>query len=246
MAERPSRSARSGAKPVTAKMPLPREVAAKGAGTRTSGGRHAAPPRGVVRGGVRVWTRGLQVSIIIALVLSPILALCVQLVRAPEIVPAAVSVVRPRALAPLLAGALANPQASAFEFSLDEINTHLAQVLLPKKEGPGWSFQRLALRLEAERCRVQTVYRWRGLDLHLHVNYGVSLQSGKFQARALSASLGRVSLGPYWTRKLEEDVLRKLLPQLRKEQVLLNRLEAIRVEPGRVILKVKASTPVSS
>jgi len=67
------------------------------------------------------------------------------------------------------------------------------------------------------------------------------LQAGKLQLRPFTASFGRVNLGMYWIRKIEENVLRKLLPSLKKEQVLLNRLEALRIEPSRVFLKVRAS-----
>lgn len=188
------------------------------------------------------WTRGLQLSLIAALVLAPLLATAIQLARAPDAPPAAVSVVKPRTLGPLISGSIATPQPTTLEFSLDEINTHLGQVLppAPKKDGT-WAFEKASLRLEPEKAILQTVYRWHGLALHLHVSYAVSLQTGKLQLRPFSASFGRVSLGMYWIRKMEESVLRKLLSSLKKEQVLLNRLEALRVEPGRVFLKVRAS-----
>ncbi|RFC46405.1 MAG: hypothetical protein DVB28_000059 [Verrucomicrobia bacterium] len=196
-----------------------------------------------VRGAL--WTRGLQRSLIAALVLAPLLALGIQLARVPEVPPSAVSVVKPRTLGPLIAGSIANPQPTTLEFSLDEINTHLAQVLPPvaKKDG-SWAFHTASLRLEPEKATLQTVYRWHGFQLHLHVSYAVSLQGGKLQLRPFSASCGRVVLGMYWIRKAEENILRKLLPSLKKEQVLLNRLETLRVEPGRVLMKVRASTSI--
>lgn len=219
---------------MAARPPRSSGAPAKGASKASA---HGAPPRGAL------WTSGLQRSLIAALVLAPLLALGIQLARAPEVPQAAVSVVKPRALGPLIAGSIATPQPTTLEFSLDEINTHLAQVLPPgpKKDG-SWAFERAALRLEPEKAILQTVYRWHGLQLHLQVSYAVSLQGGKLQVRPFSASFGRVALGMYWIRKAEENVLHKLLPSLKKEQVLLNRLETLRVEPGRVLLKVRAST----
>jgi len=188
------------------------------------------------------WTPGLQRSLIAALVLAPLLALAIQLARAPDAPPAAVSLVKPRTLGPLVSGSIATPQPTTLEFSLEEINTHLGQVLppAPKKDGT-WAFEKASLRLEPEKAILQTVYRWHGLTLHLHVSYAVNLQAGKLQLRPFTASFGRVNLGMYWIRKIEENVLRKLLPSLKKEQVLLNRLEALRIEPSRVFLKVRAS-----
>jgi len=187
--------------------------------------------------------RGNQMGLIVAFLLAPLLALGIQLARTPDEVPAVVSLVKPRTLGSLIAGSIANPQPTSLEFSLEEINAHLAQVLPPivKKDG-SWSFQNFSLRLEAERAHLRTIYRWHGVDLHLRVSYMVSLQGGKFQARPFQASFGRVNLGMYWTRKIQENCLSNLLPALKKEYVLLNRLETLRLEPGRALLKVRAST----
>ena len=190
-----------------------------------------------------VMTRGFQVSLIAALLMAPVLALAIQLSRQPDETPAPVSLIKPRTLGSLISGSLANPQPTALEFTLEEINAHLAQVLPPvlKKDG-SWCFQRALLRLESERAHVHAVYRWHNMDLHLRVSYMVMLQGGRLQVRPFSASFGRVQLGLYWIRKLEEGVLRKLLPALKKEQVLMTRLETLRLEPGRAVLKVRASS----
>ena len=191
-------------------------------------------------------TKSFQISLIAALLLAPLLALGIQLARTPDEVPAVESLVKPRTLGSLIAGSLANPQPTALEFTLEEINAHLAQVLPPtvKKEG-SWSFQNLSLRLESERAHLRTIYRWHGVDLHLRVSYMVSLQGGKLQVRPFNATFGRVQLGVYWTRKIQENFLSKLLPALKKEQVLMNRLETLRLEPGRALLKVRASAAPS-
>ena len=105
-----------------------------------------APSKGVPqkRG---FWNRSLQYALIGAFLLAPLLALLVQLSRVPNEESAPPATVRPRALAPFIAGLLATPKPSEFECSLDEINVHLSQLLPPaRKSASGVSFQRLTLR----------------------------------------------------------------------------------------------------
>lgn len=195
------------------------------------------PPKG------NFWSRGFQTALIGAFLLAPVLGLLIQLSRAPDEKPLPVSAVKPRALGPFIAGLLASPKASDFECSLDEINVHLSQVLPPArkaKEGP--AFQNLVLRLETGGCTVSAAYLWRGREWRLRLHYTVQIQGGRLRLQADFGSLGRVHLGPYWIKRMEAPLL-KLLPHLRKEVVLLNRLENIRLEPTRVLLKVRASVP---
>ena len=105
------------------------------------------------------------------------------------------------------------------------------------------SWLSVAVQPEPERCHIRAVYLWRGVPLHLRISGSVSLQGGRLQFKAFSGSLGRIPLGLFWTRKLQEATVLKLLISLKKEQVLMKRLETLRVEPGRVLLKVRASTP---
>jgi hypothetical protein len=194
----------------------------------------------------RFLNRRLQLWLVVAFVVAPLIALGIQLAREPDDIPSVVSLVKPRPLNTLITGSLANPQPTLLEFSLEEINSHLAQVLPPaaKKDG-GWAFQSASLRFEQDRAHLKTVYLWHGLNLHLRVSYLVSLQGGKLQLHPYTGSFGRIQLGLFWIQKLETEVLRKLLPALKKEHVLLNRLEALRLESGRVLLKVRASSPSS-
>ncbi|NBV84998.1 MAG: hypothetical protein EBS01_01755, partial [Verrucomicrobia bacterium] len=57
-----------------------------------------------------------------------------------------------------------------------------------------------------------------------------------------SAQLGRISLGAFGIRKVEEEWLRRLLTPFKRELILLNRLETLRLEPTRAILKVRPSS----
>jgi hypothetical protein len=204
------------------------------------------PPRAPSKGAPQkrgFWSKGLQYALIGAFLLAPLLALLVQLSRAPNEEPAPAATVKPRALAPFIAGLLANPRASEFECSLDEINVHLSQLLPPaRKSATGASFVRLTLRLESGACKVLATYLWRGREWQVHLGYDVQLQGGRLQLHPNSASVGRVRLGPYWTKHLQAPLL-KLLPLLRKETVLCNRLEHLRLEPARAVLKVRASAP---
>ena len=190
--------------------------------------------------------RSLQYALIGAFLLAPLLALLVQLSRVPNEESAPPATVRPRALAPFIAGLLATPKPSEFECSLDEINVHLSQLLPPaRKSASGVSFQRLTLRLAPGGCQVLAVYQWRGREWQVRLRYSVQIQGGRLHLQADSGSLGRVKLGPSWTKPLQAPLLR-LLPLLKKEVVLLNRLESIRLEPTRAFLKVRASTPTAT
>jgi hypothetical protein len=189
------------------------------------------------------WSKGLQYALLGALLLAPLLALSIQLSRPPDEEPIPGATVMPRALAPFIAGLLATPKASEFECSLDEINVHLAQLLpAARKNSSAPALQRLLLRLEPGGCKAVAVYRWRGRDWHVRLRYGVQIQGGRLQLQPASGTLGRVHLGPYWVKHLQSPLL-KVLPQLKREAVLLNRLESIRLEPARAFLKVRPSTP---
>lgn len=204
-------------------------------------------PTTALKQGGRLWSRTFQRWLIAGLTLAPLLALAIQLVREPFPFPETATNVKPRVIAPLVAGALANPQPTSLEFSLEEVNNHLAQVLQPgKKTDSGFTFSRASVRFESEKCHVLTVYRWKDVDLHLHVSYSIGLQAGKLQAKAFSASLGRVRLGAFWIKKIEEGPFKKFQAMLRKEHILLQRLESLRLEPSRVLMKVRASVPAAN
>jgi hypothetical protein len=201
-----------------------------------------APSKGVPqkRG---FWNRSLQYALIGAFLLAPLLAFLIQLSRVPNEEPAPPATVKPRALAPFIAGLLATPKPSEFECSLDEINVHLSQLLPPaRKSASGVSFQSLTLRLAPGTCNVLATYYWREREWHVRLGYNVQLQGGKLQLQPTSVGVGRVHLGPYWTKHLQAPLL-KLLPLLKKETVLLNRLESLRLEPARAVLKVRATAP---
>ena len=199
-------------------------------------------------GGSRLWNRGMQYGLIAAMLLAPAFAYVIQLLRVPDEIVAPESQIRTRVLSPLIAGAIASPQAIALEFGLEEINAHLGQTLQAVRRGnPAFPFQQVTLRMEPERCQVLAVYRFKqwNLDtfLHLRMTYSVVVQDGKLKVRPFSAQLGRVRLGAFGMRKLEEEWLRKLLLPFKREIILLNRLENLRLEPGRALLKVRASVP---
>jgi len=174
--------------------------------------------------------------------LAPVLAFAIQLVRAPDEGPEVGASVKSRIIAPLIAGALANPRPTLLEFSLEEINTHLAQVLpAAARKKDGLLFRKASVRLESERCHFTTLHHWRRLELHSRVTYSVLLQGGRLQVKPVASSLGRIQFGMFWTRKIHDGMVVGLLPLLRKEQVLANRLETLRLENGRALLKVRAS-----
>jgi hypothetical protein len=207
------------------------------------------PPRVTTKGPPKrkpFWSKGLQYALIGALLLAPLLALLIQFSRVPDEFPAPAATVRPRALAPFIAGLLANPKASDFDCSLDEINVHLAQVLpLLRKNPSGVTLQGLELRLEPGAITALSTCLWRNREWHVRIRYHVAVEAGRLQVRADSGSLGRFHIGPRWTGFLQTPLV-KLLPLLKKETVLLNRLESLRLEPNRAVLKVRASVTTPS
>jgi hypothetical protein len=207
------------------------------------------PPRAPAKGVPQkrpFWNRGLQWAFVLSFFLAPILAVLIQLARAPDEEPLPETTVRPRALAPFIAGLLANTQSSNFECSLEEINLHLSHVLpAGRKVADGLLFQRLTLRLEPGGCTAHAAYQWRGREWQSRIHYEVQVQGGRLRLRADSASLGRIHLGTFSIQNLEAPLL-KLLPHLKRETVLLNRLESIRIEKDRVSLKLRPSTPLAS
>lgn len=203
-------------------------------------------PKAAVPERRRFWSRGMQYAVIVALLLAPLLALVIQLARPPVEPALPVGNLKARALGPFIAGLLATPQASQFECSLEEVNQHLGQLLQPVRKPSGaLAFQRLFLRLEPELCHVRAVYQWRGREWHVRVTYSLQVHEGRLKIKAIAGSLGRMELGQFWLAQLQAPLAR-LLPALKREVVLVNRMEMLRLEPNRIVFKVRASSGAPS
>jgi hypothetical protein len=182
----------------------------------------------------------------LALGLSLPLALAIQALRQPDRLPPEIPGAIQRPLAPLFAKALTSPQASTLTLSVDEINAHLAQALPPEQRGSEpWALQRLGVRLESSRCEVLTQQLWRGHSIHLGATYAVSLKGGKFRMQLLSGHVGRLALSASTMRWFERPLLR-VVPLLRRERVLLDRLDDLKLTPERATLYVRLSAGASS
>ncbi len=175
----------------------------------------------------------------LAVLLAFPLALLIQALRVPDRAVAATPPQNQRPLGPLFATALASPQASTLELWLPEINAHLAQVLQPAKAAAGnWNLQRAGVRLEPGKCEVLTLQKWQGWDVYLNATYAISLKGGKLRLTLLSGSLGRLQLSPFWMARLEQP-LTHLVPFLRRERVLFDRLLDLKVDSERMVLSVR-------
>lgn len=182
----------------------------------------------------------------IPFLLAPLLALLIQALREPDHLAPTAPPSGQRPFAPLVAAALSSPQASALELSLAEVQAHLSQALLPARNASGpWSLQRVGLRLAPGRCEVLTLQQWRGWNVHLNVTYQVSLAGGKLRLQPLAGHLGRLALGPFWLARFEKP-LERLVPFLRKERVLMDRLSELKIEPDRLVLRVRVSAGAST
>jgi len=183
-----------------------------------------------------------------AVLLGIPLAIVIQALRVPDrFVPTAPPKDQ-RALLPLVISAISSPQASNLELTSAEVNAHIAQALLPPRASAGdWTLQRVAVRFEPSKCEVLTLQKWQGWDVYLNATYAVTLKNGKTRLTPISGNLGRLSLGPFWMEQFERPFLH-LLPPLRKERVLFDRLKDLRIEPERLVLSVSvtAGMPDSS
>ena len=175
----------------------------------------------------------------LAVLLAFPLALVIQTLRVPDHVVPSAPPQNQRPLTPVFATALSSPQASTLELSLAEVNAHLGQAFVPAKSPVGnWTLQRAGIRLEPGKCEVLTLQKWQGWDVHLNATYAVSLKGGKLRLSLISGSLGRLRLGPFWMTRLEQPLVH-LVPFLRRERVLFDRLLDLKVDPERLVLSVR-------
>lgn len=182
----------------------------------------------------------------VALGLSLPLAIGIQAFREPDRPTPETSPGTTRPLSPILAKALTSAQASTLQLSVEELNAHLAQALPLERQGTGsWSLLRMGIRLESGRCEVLTLQRWHGLPIHLGAAYAVFLKGGKFRMQLLSGHVGRIQLSARWMRWFEKPFL-QMLPSLRRERVLLDRLDDLKLTPERATLYVRISAGASS
>ena len=176
-----------------------------------------------------------------AAILGLPVAVLVQALRVPDHAVPTAPPKEQRALTPLMVTAISSPQASSLDFNAAELNAHLAQALVPPRGPAGdWTLQRIGVRLEPGKCEVLTLQKWGSWDIHLNVTYSVALKGNKTRLTPISGNLGRLSLGPFWIERFERPLLH-LLPPLRKEIVLFNRLKDLRIEPDRVVLSVSVT-----
>lgn len=177
----------------------------------------------------------------VAVVLAPLLALAIQAQRVPDRAALPPPPQAPRPLTSLWVAALSSPQPSTVEFTLPELNFYLSQALLPSKPtSKNANLQRVSVELEPGRCHVRTLQKWRGRDLFLNATYLVAIHSGKIRFQLVSGSVGRLQLSAFWMSYLEQPFL-QMLPALRRERVLLDRLSDFQLAPDRVVLRVRAS-----
>jgi hypothetical protein len=183
---------------------------------------------------------GFLFPTILVAFLAPIFALLIQAHRVPDryaLPPPQVQ----RPLTPLWVAALSSPQPSTVEFTLPELNFYLSQALLaPRPTSKNSSLQRVSVELEPGRCHVRTLHQWRGRDLFLNATYQVAMKSGKIRFQLVSGSLGRLELSAFWMSRLEQSFL-QMLPALRRERVLFDRLSDFQISAERVVLRVRAS-----
>lgn len=174
------------------------------------------------------------------------MAVGIQIFRVPDRTPPPEPPQVRRPLTSVFAKALTSAQASTLELTIDEVNAHLRQALLAQKSGDGGlSLQHIGVRLEPGKCEILTVQKWHGWNLHLGATYSVSLKGGKLKMQLLAGNLGRLRLSARWMRLFENPFTRMLSP-LRRERVLVDRLDDIKLDPAKLTLYVRISAGASN
>ena len=129
------------------------------------------------------------------------------------------------------------------ECSVGEMNAHLAKVLPSRIVcGKGVVFLRAAVRLEGERGEWISEHECAGRRVVLRIRARVWVSGGRIQIQREECSLGRLALGAWALPRLEERLTR-VWPYLKKEWTLLQRLEGMRAEGGRVVFSVRPGRP---
>ena len=193
----------------------------------------------------RVWSRSFQRILLIPFLLAPAMALVVQLGRPAGEEPDPDSAIRTRTLGPYISGILATPGATEFECTVEEINAHLAQTLLnARKSTAARAVTGFKIKLASDQIHIHTSYLWKNHAFQLRASYRFDLKGGRLVWEPVSGQCGKVLLSKRWVNNLEGP-MRKFLPFLKKERLLLGRVDQLRIDRSRVLFKFRAASPAS-
>ena len=169
------------------------------------------------------------------LIYAALVAALLLVALPPENVPGKPEIVD-RMIGSELLDALESPQPRPLAFSENDVNGHLRSV--KSKVGdivPGMEFKRAFAQLEPGKVRIgieETIF---GYSLYWTIDEELSVVDGKFTSKQVGGHFGRLGLHPM-LMEYAGKIFSKLWTALKREQEQMNRMQAVRVEKGRIIL----------
>lgn len=175
---------------------------------------------------------------------AALVAALIQIVRPPEGVPPYTpGLVDAPPIAMALEQALESPQPQRILLTEQAINNYL-QNSVRQKAGAGWSselkFVRAYVKLDKGVCRIFTQQSVFGYNLFASTAYSLTIARGQVQAKSVGGSLGRL---PIHTSLMETGAIlfKKLWRALDREHKLLNRMRAVEIEKGEIVLVTRGA-----
>lgn len=174
---------------------------------------------------------------------AAVLALIVQLAREPDGVPRANTEPASRILSSEIDQAFESGQMRQLVFSEADVNAHLRSTVRAKTGGstiPGVSFERAFVALEPGICRIGIQQSLWGFPLYSGIAYQLEVKNGVFTATQHGGNFGRVPIHPK-LMQVGDFAFQKLWTALKREHEQLQKLQAIVIEKGRIMLVTKAT-----
>ncbi len=174
---------------------------------------------------------------------AAIVALLLLLVRPPDDVPPKDAEPGARILSSEIQTALESGQAQRLIFTEDEVNAHLRSAVHAKAGGgslPGVSFERAYARLKPGICHIGIEQSIWGFSLYSGIDYKLAVKGGVFTATQTGGNFGRVAIHPA-LMGLADFAFKKLWVALKREHEQMQKLQAVAIDTGRIMLVTKAT-----
>jgi hypothetical protein len=168
---------------------------------------------------------------------SALVALLVQALRPPRVVPPSDAAQSSRMLATEIAAIQSASVAKQLMVTEQDANTYLRTLKTKMGPGliPGVVFKRAFVKFEPGTCRLGIEQSLWGQPIFASITYFLEVRDGRFLATPISAAIGRVSIHPQLL-KGAEFAFRGLSQALSRERDFMNKMQVVTVEEGRILL----------
>ncbi len=189
--------------------------------------------------GARMRLRFFQLS---KLVLGALAAAAViQMLLSPDVPPRAKSAMLAAQIGLDLENAAMSHSPAPLQYTNDQVNTYLAYTLKAKQASLSnfLKFERALVAFDEGSVRITTERSLFGWSLYVATKYGVTLRDGKFVAKNLGGSIGRLPIHPQLMQR-GGFVFSGLWAVLDRERKSIAKMGAIELQPERVTLTPRA------